>query len=156
MYEEYVQIKTRKPIDSKSIKVQTPKELVFEGGRELRFDMGKAERYYVYSAGEIEALYCMPAKAVNLAYDISGIVVNEQGTTIWHRGNRVTKNQIMAIKATRVNEERNSLAVCLDTVLNFEGIVRNNAELLKHGDSVSEILSANLPDYKVLDLTGCS
>lgn len=156
VYEKFVQIKTRKNIDAKSIKVQTPKELVFEGGRELAMDAENAERYYVYSAGEIEAIYCMPAKAVNLAYEISGVVVNEKGSTIWYRGNRVTRNQIMAIKAAKVDQERNSLAVCLDTVLNFEGIVCDSAELLERGDSLTEILNANLTNGKVLDLTGCT
>lgn len=156
VYEKFVQIKTRKNIDVKSMKVQTPKELVFEGGRELTLDVENAERYYVYSGGEIEAIYCMPAKAVNLAYEISGVVVNESGSTIWYRGNRVTRNQIMAIKAAKVDAERNSLAVCLDTVLNFEGIVCDSAELLERGDSVTEILNANLTNGKVLDLTGCT
>lgn len=155
IYEEYVQIKVRKSIDRKTLKVQTPKELVFEGGRELIWDLEDAERYYVYGHGGVQEIFCMPAGAINLAYDIAGVVVNHHGDTIWYRGNRATRNQIMAIKEAEVTETKNSLTVCLDTIFGFEGMVRNSEYLLAQGDSVVEILQENLEDCKVLNLTGC-
>lgn len=156
VYERYVQIKTKKTIDSKSIKILTPKEVVFEGGRELELE-GKSEvaRYYVYGPYGVNAIYNAPGKAVNLAYDIAGVVENDNGNCVWLRGNRVTRNQIMAIKEETITEDKNSLVVCLDTMLKFEGIIRNTEYLLARGETVMEVLSGNLPNAQVLDLSGC-
>ena len=48
IYERYVQIQTKSSIDAKTIKVLNPKEVVFEGGRELELDaVSEVPRYYV-------------------------------------------------------------------------------------------------------------
>ena len=64
--------------------------------------------------------------------------------------------QIMKIEAAAKSEERSSLAVCLDTMLLAEGVTKNTAYLLQHGDTPYTILQDNLENVKVLDLTGCS
>ena len=61
-----------------------------------------------------------------------------------------------AIKAPEGTEGQNSLAVCLDTIFQLEGLVRNSGYLLTQGNSVLEILEDNLPEARILDLTGCS
>lgn len=157
IYKRYVQIQIRTAIDNKSIKILTPKEVVFEGGRELALpeEEGTVSRYYVYGPYGVDGIYYEPAKAVNLAYEISGVVVNESGDLVWLKGNRVVRNQIMAITGDNVPEGKNSLAVCLDTILELEGIVRNSNNLLSQGQTVMEILSENLEDTQILDLTGC-
>ena len=81
--------------------------------------------------------------------------MNDQGEIIWIRGNRVIKNQIMAITESKVTEEKNSLAICLDTILKFKGVPRNTEEYLNAGKNAIEILAENLPNVKVVDLTGC-
>lgn len=155
-YEKYVQIQTRTSIDSKTIQILTPKEVVFEGGRELILDTeSDAVKYYVYGAYGVEGIYSSPAKAVNLANNISGVVVNQQGKFVWVKGNRLLRNQIMAITENEVTEEKNSLAVCLDTMLKYEGIIRNSDYLLAQGQTVMGILQDNLEGAQVLDLTGC-
>ncbi len=157
IYKKYVQIKTKKTIDSKSIQILTPKEVVFEGGRELELAaVSKVPRYYVYGPYGVDCIFNAPGKAVNQAYEIAGVVVNDLGNRVWLKGNRVTKNQIMAIKEESVTEEKNSLAVCLDTMLKFEGIIRNSEYLLNQGKTVMDILGENLPDSRVLDLSGCT
>lgn len=157
IYERYVQIRTHKEIDTKSIKTLTPKEVVYEGGREFSLPEKKEiDRYYVYGAYGIESIFYAPSGAVNLAYEISGVVKDERGQTVWLKGNRAAKNQIMAIKETSVTEEKDSLAVCLDVIFSFEGIVRNSKYLLAQGQTVMEILEQNLENVRVLDMTGCS
>ncbi|MCM1045187.1 MAG: hypothetical protein NC417_06730 [Candidatus Gastranaerophilales bacterium] len=157
VYERYVQIQTRTTIDSKNIKILTPKEVVFEGGRELILDTeSSAPRYYVYGPYGVSGIYSAPATAVNLAYDISGVVIGDHGECIWLKGNRVLRNQIMAIKEETVTGTKDSLAVCLDTMLKFEGVIRNSEYLLGQGQSVKEILERNLDGAQVLDLTGCN
>ena len=60
----------------------------------------------------------------------------------------------MAIEEARVDESRDSLAVCLDTILQKEGITRNIQILLDEGKSVKEILSEGIIGARVLELTG--
>jgi hypothetical protein len=157
VYERYVQIKTRSTIDSKTIKILTPKEVVFEGGRNLTIDIDEiADRYYVYGPYGVSGIYNSSATAVNLAYDIAGAVTDSKGSCIWAKSTRASKNQIMAIKGDTVTEERGSLAVCLDTMLKYEGIIRNSEYLFGQGKTVLEILNEGLEDAEILDLTGCS
>ncbi len=156
IYERYVQIQTRKTIDSKTMQILTPKEVVFEGGRELALEMGgDATKYFVYGAYGVSGSFSSPAKAVNLANSTAGVVVNQEGSLVWRKGNRVPRNQIMAITETSVTEEKNSLAVCLDTMLKYEGIIRNSDYLLAQGQTVLEILQENLEGAQILDLAGC-
>ncbi len=156
-YKQYVQIQTKKTIDTKSIKILTPKEVVYEGGRAIHLtEGGESNSFYVYGAYGVEGIYTSPADAVELAYSISGIVVDWEGDCVWLKGNRVAKNQIMAIKEPQQVEKELSLSVCLDTMMNFEGVVRNAAYLLEQGKSAVEILRENLENVSVLDLTGCN
>ena len=155
-YERYVQIQTRRTIDSKTLQVLTPKEVVFEGGRERVLETDTdAVKYYVYGAYGVEGIYSQPSKAVSLANEVSGVVVNRQGNVIWRKGNRAQRNQIMAITAIQTTEEQNSLAQCLNTMLKYEGITRNAEYLLEQGQTVMEVLQNNLEHIQVLDLNGC-
>ncbi|MBR1854394.1 MAG: hypothetical protein IJ794_14850 [Lachnospiraceae bacterium] len=155
-YERYVQIQTKHTIDSKTIQILTPKEVVFEGGRELVLDSeSDVDRFYVYGAYGVEGIYSSPSKAVTLANEMSGVVVDQNGNRVWRKGNRVTRNQIMAITEKQVTEEKGSLAVCLDTVLEYEGVLRNTESLLEQGQTIQRILQENLDHVRVLDLAGC-
>ena len=114
IYERYVQIQTKTTIDTRTIKVLNPKEVVFEGGRELTLDaVSEVSRYYVYNAYGVQGIYSAPGKAVKEAYDSAGVVANDRGITVWLKGNRVSRNQIMAINEESVTDQKNSLTVCL-------------------------------------------
>lgn len=155
-YERYVQIQVSKVIDSKNIQILTPKEIVFEDRRKLELEQNQElQRYYVYGPYGVEAIYNAPARAVISAYEISGMVINHNGECIWQKANRTTRNQIMAIKEQSVQEGQSSLAVCLDTILSLEGMVRDTQALLNQGKSAIEILTEALEGYQVLDLSGC-
>lgn len=157
IYESYVQIQTKKEIDSKTIQLLNPREVVFEGGRELQLPVSDSdERYFVYSPYGVSGIFHSPATAVSEAYPLFGRVVDGDGNCVWLRGNRVARNQIMAIRETSAAEGQSSLAVCLDTILKFEGISSNSAYQLKQGKTVKEILEDNLENTRALDLTGCS
>lgn len=156
-YKQYVEIKVRRNIDTKALKVLTPKEIVYEGGRVLNLpETDSRERYYVYGPYGVNGIFLAPSEAVKLAYSISGVVTDEHGQRIWLRGNRVTRNQILAIKEPEKSEAGKSLAVCLDAIFKFEGLMRNSENFLEQGKTVLEILEENLEDVQILDLTGCS
>lgn len=157
-YETISQIVVKNEIDGKSLKRLTPREVLFEGSHEVTIN-GPEEteaRYYVYGKNGIEGIYTNPGKAVALAYTVSGAVVDDAGRYIWRRETRSAKNQIMAITEDEMSETRSSLAVCLDTILKFEGISRNTQRLLEQDGTAFSILDTDLQDATVLDLTGCS
>lgn len=157
IYERYVQIQTKTTIDTKTIKVLNPKEVVFEGGRELTLDaVSEVSRYYVYNAYGVQGIYSAPGKAVKEAYDSSGVVTSDRGITVWLKGNRVSRNQIMAIKEESVTDQKNSLTVCLDNILRHAGITRNTEYDLAQGKTAIQILEENMTGVQVLDLSGCS
>lgn len=156
-YGKFIQIAVKKTIDAKSIQILTPREVLYEGGRTLYLtEENPAERYYVYGLEGIAGIYRNPAKAVMCAEEKSGVVINDKGDYVWIRGNRAAKNQIMAIEEEAATEEKSSLAVCLDTMLKYEGIIRNSEYMLASGENVYDILSDNLESAQILDLKGCS
>ena len=158
LYETIHQIEVKKEIDTKGIKFLTPKEVLFEGGRRLEPEdnpeMTK-ERYLVYTKGEISSIFSNAATAVLYAYENVGTVLDYYGNEIYKRGETVERNQIMAIQEAKITKEKDSMAVCLDTILQFEGISRNTEFMLQQGQNAQEILENNLKDYDVLNLTGC-
>lgn len=157
IYERYVQIQAKSAIDSKTIMILTPKEVVFEGGRELHLLEGQeGGRYYVYGPYGVNGIFNSPAGAVNLAYEIAGVVVDETGNSVWLRGNRAGRNQITSIRAVSLEEGESSLAACLDAIFTYEGMARDSEYLLSQGQTVPEILENNLENAQILDLTGCT
>lgn len=157
-YEKVTQIAVKSTVDEKKYKLLTPREVLFEGGREivLKTEEEDGSRYFVYGKNGVEGIFTDEGDAVNMAYEQSGIVIDEQGSYVWARGNRSLKNQIMAIKGAAITEEKNSLAVCLDIMLQYEGIMRNTEYMLNQGDTIRDVLEENLEEARVLDLTGCS
>lgn len=157
IYEKIVQIELKSNINEKTIQILTPQEVVFEGARETALDPAReTSLYYVYDGKGVVEICYDPAKALRTAYELSGTVVDETGQTVWIKGNRVTRNQIMAIREQKVTGEKNSLAVCLDTILKFEGITLDTEKLLAQGKTAFEILEENLTEARVADLTGCN
>lgn len=158
VYEKVTQIVLKDEIQTASMKLLTPGEVLFEGGRDIAITETESEygRYYVYGKNGIEGIFMDEGNAVNLAAQVSGVVVNDSGSYVWMKGNRSLKNQIMAIQGESMTEEKSSLAVCLDVMLEFEGISRNSQYMLEQGETVFSILEDNLEHVQVLDLSGCS
>ncbi len=156
-YETIVQIVLKNAIDGKALQILTPKEVLFEGSRTLSIpentDWG---RFFVYAKDGVIGIYSSAAQAINLAYAEAGVVVDHTGSYVWIRGNRRSRNQIMAISAESESETRSATAVCLDTILSYEGITRNCQYLLDEGEKVLSILKENLEGRRILDLSGCS
>ena len=157
LYKTFVRIVVNGKLTPKDIHYVEPEQELYEGNKMLVVtyeDVG--ERFYVYNAKELLGVFDKEAEAVSYAVNNSAWVINDYGNYVWRKEKRSTKNQIMAIKATTVSEDKNSLGVCLDTILAFEGIMRNSSYLLEQGASITDILTDNLENTQVLELTGCS
>lgn len=152
-----VRIAIKQEVDPEQIILLSPREILFEGGRDLHIEQSEPDinRYYVYGKNGIIGIYLSEAKAVNTAYDNAGVVINRKGEYIWFRGNLSPRNQITAIQGSQVPLAGTTLAVCLDAILRYEGITQNTHYMLRRGQTPISILQDNLPDIQVLDLTGC-
>ncbi len=131
-----------------------PKQVLFEGSRTIELSGEETIRYVVYGRYGADSVLQDEGNAVARAYEISGSVMNVRGDYLYRKTSRSTKNQIMAITEDEVSEDRGSLAVCMDTLLTYEGPVRNSQYMLDNGKTVLEILSEALEGCEVLDLTG--
>ncbi len=163
VYEKIVQISAKNEIKIKQLRVMTPAQTLFEGDRNVAIESDRNKRlepfYYVYGLMGIEGIYTDPAKAVKTAYSAPAVVVDDNNKYVWYKGNLLRSNQIMSITRTAESYEdmtgKDSVAVCLDLILIFEGINRSVEALLESGSSVNQILETSLADATVLDLDGC-
>ena len=157
IYKNIVQIVLKNTVDQYSLKIMTPKEVIFEGGREVSLELTNSkDQFYVYGPLGVDCITTSAAEAVERAYELSGSVVDYNGNYIWKKGTVYTKNQIMAITGRKKDKENSALAVCLDTILELEGISRRTQQMLDIGEDVFQILSKNLREDRILDLQGCS
>ena len=156
-HKKQIQIVINEKIDENQLLFLTPKEVLYEGSRKIEKNENEEmkESFFVYAQGEVVYISKVAGKAIRYATEHSGTVVNGYGGYIWYAGNRLTRNQIMAIKEKGSTEEKNSLTVCLDTILENEGIVRNTEFDLQAGKTVFQILREQLPSKQILDLSGC-
>lgn len=156
-YKKIVQIVMRSEMEDSSIKFMAPEEVLYEGERNIVLDIAPQENtYYVYSGGGISGVYTNPGAAIREAYPVAGSVINADGDYVWIKGNLVSRNQIMKITGTKVDDETSSLAVCLETILSYEGYSRDAQTLLDQDYSAVEILEEAMPGAEILELQGCS
>lgn len=154
-YKTTTQITLKNTINPSTLKIMNPKEVIFEGGRELVFEIEDEKRFYVYGPYGLHKVTPSSSEAVSEAYKISGTVLNENGSYIWKKERQYTKNQIMAINGKKREKEISSLATCLDTILLYEGISLKTQERINKGEDAYGILTEILRDEKIIDLTGC-
>ncbi|MCR5669611.1 MAG: hypothetical protein K6G10_01275 [Butyrivibrio sp.] len=163
VFEKIVQIVTKSDIKTKKLRVLTPNQTLYEGDRtaepEIERDPKEKPFYYVYGLMGMEGIYSDPADAVLVANKAPGTVVGDDNSYVWIKGNLLRSNQIMSItRNAEVYDDMTSqdtTAVCLDMMLQFEGVNRNVEAMLQSGNTVGQILSSSLPEAKVLDLDGC-
>lgn len=157
-YANLIQIVAKNSINKDTLKFLTPKEVLFEGMREIDIEKheNQIKHYYVYGKNGVSGIFTKESNAVELAYEISGVVIDDSGEYVWYKGNRSIKNQIMAIKGEMITENKDSLVICLETMLSYNGVIRNAEYLLRQGKTILNILEEGMPDAQILDLTGCS
>ena len=156
--ETLTQLAVKSAIKTDTLQLLTPKEVLFEGENKIALEALKesVRRYFVYTFHGLTGVYTEEAEAVNAAYEAAGVVTEDSGNCVWYRGNRVTRNQIMKIAGgEKADADTSELAVCLNTILDFEGVNRSTQYMLDSGMSTVEILQENIPDIRALDLTGC-
>ncbi len=162
-YEKIVQIAAKTNFKVSSLKYLTPKQVMYEGERSLMIKRKTEDNpyYYVYDKYGICGVLAKESEAIRLADQCMGYVQNAKGQYIWEKSSRKAVNQIMWFsEETMTNdampEGRTSLAVCLDNMMQFEGVSRNSQNMLDMGKSLMTILRDNLGEKQILDLSGCT
>lgn len=157
--ETLTQIAVKSEINTDTLQLLTPREVLFEGENKIALQNvpETVRRYFVYTIHGLTGVFTEEAEAVTYAYETAGVVTDHTGSYVWYRGNRVVRNQIMRITGGETEDETTSqLAVCLNTILEFEGVNRSTQYMLDSGMTTVDILQENIPDIQVLDLTGCA
>ena len=157
--ETLTQIAAKSAINTDTLQLLTPREVLFEGENKIVLPRAQenVKRYFVYTLHGLTGVFTAEAEAVESAYGAAGVVTDDTGSYVWYRGNRVIKNQIMKITGgVAADETISELAVCLNTILEFEGVNRSTQYMLDSGMTTVEILQENIPDIRALDLTGCA
>ena len=152
-----------------SVKITNPKEVVFEGGRDVKTDNeDPLKRYYVYAKGGLAGIYTSASEAVSEASEQSGVVTNKKMAYIWESGNRkqstkLTDLEISAASSETGEEEEeaepeesvsSAYVKCIDTMLQSGGVYKSSEEEIRT-KSLVKVLSDNM-DADILDLSGCS
>ncbi len=132
--------------------IVNPKQVLAKEDITLKLKTAKEElKYYVYAKGRIQGIYQDIGEAVIEANNMAGVVVDDNQEYIWERGNRLIRTKISDIAAKK-DTHTNSLATCLDSILELTGTNVDSASLLDRGENAASILEEYLDDT-VIELT---
>lgn len=150
-----------------SVKVTNPKEVVFEGSRDVSIkDDDTLKRYYVYAKGKIAGIYSSASEAVEIAGNLYGVVTNKQMAYVWESSNRKASTKITSLEISETTpkadseedtpetDNTSSYVKCIDMMLQSGGVYKSSEEEIRR-KSLARVLSDNL-EADVLDLSGVS
>ncbi|MGN0314030.1 MAG: hypothetical protein ACI4EG_04460 [Fusicatenibacter sp.] len=96
----------------------------------ISYNESQSENYYVYAKGKLLDIVSSPARAIQMADENVGVVLNSEQSYVWERGNRQT--------AVRLDEQ-------------------SMPEAFRNASLDESVLEASLGEsYTLLNLTGCT
>lgn len=133
-----------------------PKQILVKQDITLKLKTSKSMEgnYYVYAKGQLQGSYKNISTAITKADGLYGVVVDDNQNYVWERGNRLIRTSIRNINASKDNNN-NSLATCLDTILVLEGNNVDAASLMERGENAISILSKHI-DARIIELSDTS
>jgi len=154
--ETIVEIQVIQNIRIGSLQLLTPREVLFEGGREVTAggEFNDAGSCYVFSKGRIYGIYSSEAEAVEKADEVSGVVVYGKGKYLWKKA--VRKSEYLIKDITAEGLTGNDMADCINAVFKFEDKEADTAGMLAFGETPINVMKKGLTDKKILTLEGCS
>lgn len=150
----------KKVTTSDSLKYVYPKEIRFSETNSLsiRELISGDEKYYVYGKGRVKRVTDNISDAINLAYNLAGVVIAENGDYAWARISKPTSFQIngVAIQTPASEDVNSKLAVCLSALLMHNAVNIDTSAQLAAGKTAISILNENIKDKTAMDLSGCT
>lgn len=133
-----------------------PKQILVKEDIVLKMKATKnqQDKYYVYGKGQLQGIYRNISEAVTKADQLYGVVVDDKQEYIWERGNRLIRTMISQITANQ-DTTGNSLATCLDAMLELEGTNVDSAALMERGENAVSILEQHI-EGKIIELSNAS
>lgn len=104
---------------------------------------GNSKKYYVYAQGTLKSSYTDAAQALTEAFRLDGVVVNHAQKYIWEK-NKSEYAKIEEVEFVKADSKEETLAACLATILNYEGVETNKEDLKNLAQSPENILRDQL------------
>ncbi len=144
-------------LKSRTPQVRSPREVLYEGSRILELEIQESadEQFYVYGHGRLAMASVRAGEAIAKADELQGVVVNDDQSYVWEKGNRETKVTLTGFTGKTPQDGETTVSVCLEELLNYAGVYPDVNGLLNDGMTAMEILENNL-EAQVVDLSGCS
>ena len=142
-------------LDNRKANILKPKHTLYE--TVLTFDTTSstlAKGYAVYAYGEQAGVFANAADAIELADELSGVVISPKQNYVWEDGNRVSWYRNFNISRFVTQSGENSLQTCLREVLEYEGANVDVVSEMK-SKSVEQILT-EYTDGEGVRFKGCS
>ena len=158
--ETIVEIALAGHINSSSVHVARPKEVLFEGERTVEIDSGSDanKMLMVYSRGGIDGMFESEYRAVSLADERGGVVVKDSGKYLWEKGNREAEKLLKDIPEPELSTTKDGeFNTILAAILTHEGVTVDEMDLSSFSDSsLLEILEQEIDGADALELGGCT
>lgn len=100
--------------------------------------------YIAYSYGKIIEFTSDAGKAIQVANEQVGVVMNHLGQIIWQRGAKPSKNQIANVSQITKENGLTSLQVCMKMLLQYKNVDVNTANYNKNEQTAIEYLKAQM------------
>ena len=135
------------------------KNTVIRESKIVRLDGMEADlsRYYVYAEGVILDAYANPAKAITVAEDYMGVVVNDKNQVVYERAGKYTNNQIGNVNSITAQNGINTKGACVAMVCNYAHVDGDTREMSKSEKSAYSLLKKAMGETaEVVNLKGCT
>lgn len=147
------QLKMSETVSGASAKLVIPSQIIPEKSTTMKVKemSGKQSDYYVYAKGKVYYAGSDVAKAVQVADENKGVVVNRNLACIWNRAKKQKQSGIVISGAKGSSAKVRALSAIVS--INGGSVSKT---LLSGKESVDKLLAKALPDRTIYNLTGCS
>lgn len=119
----------------------------------IEFD-NNYERYYVYAVGKMYDTFDNISDAINCAYPLFGVVINNEQVIVWERS-RQTRNEINSFNPIYATWQLDSIGSCIKMMFDSNKKAIEENIYTNRTSSAYKILNENMK-ATVLNLTGIS
>ncbi len=157
--ETIVEISLAGHINTASVHVVTPEEVLFEEERDVPLkNQGDSSRMLmVYSRGLIDGIFESEYRAVSLADERGGVVVKSSGKYLWQKGNREQEKTLTDItEPTLALSQDSELTEVLTAILGHEGVAEDTWRLDSLEGSLMDMIETRIDGADALELKGCT
>ena len=151
-----VQLTLANEVNKKQPRLLTPKETILEENRTITLNSDRqVALYYVYVKGKVITTTESVTEAIRSANENMGVVISDEQQYIWKRSRKAIQGTLTDIAVGVEDENADSIAQCINAMLEKEGINISVSALIAGGETPKNILKNTMKDARILDLTGC-